>query len=106
MLHDRTQGYPLHFDNVNVFFIQVSGRKHWKVYKPVVQDPMYNVPRDSHGEYEDNQDVRKDILLDVTLEAGQVLYIPRGFLHEGWVEASETEPSVHLTVSPEVCDCQ
>ena len=61
-----------------VFFLQVSGRKQWKVYKPVVADPMFNVPRDSHGEYEDNDEVRKELVLEITLGPGDVLYIPRG----------------------------
>lgn len=36
-------------------------------------------------------------VLEVTLHPGDVLYLPRGFVHEA--EASAEEPSAHLTLS-------
>jgi uncharacterized RmlC-like cupin family protein len=40
---------------------------------------------------------RVGMLLDVRLEAGDSMYIPRGYLHEGEMIANASKPSIHLT---------
>ncbi len=84
------QGVQPHFDTQENFLLQVEGTKRWKVYRPLhvappVQGSWSAVPREKVGEP----------IYETTLGPGDVLYIPRGFLHEG--QAGDG-PSLHLTV--------
>jgi bifunctional lysine-specific demethylase and histidyl-hydroxylase NO66 len=75
-----SRGLGLHADGHDVFVLQVHGRKRWEVYRPGPGgDPQ------APGER----------LLDVTLQAGDCLYVPLGFPHAVWTEQSA---SAHLTV--------
>ena len=31
-----TQGFAPHYDDIEAFVLQLEGKKHWKVYQPVV----------------------------------------------------------------------
>ncbi len=84
------QGVQPHYDTQENFLLQVEGSKHWKVYRPLhvappVQGSWSPAPREKVGEP----------IFEALLEAGDVLYIPRGFIHEG--RASD-QVSLHLTV--------
>ena len=83
-----TRGFDLHWDDHDVFILQVAGRKRWRVYgetrpHPVVSDPE-PVPRP------DGEPLWEDVLAD-----GDLLYIPRGWWH---VAFPLDEPTLHLTV--------
>jgi ribosomal protein L16 Arg81 hydroxylase len=90
-------GFPVHYDTHDVFVLQTSGVKRWRIYPPLVPLPLKS------------QTFKKDMLpadldtrdpvLDVRLDAGDMLYIPRGFLHAA--EACE-RASLHLTVGVSV----
>jgi len=83
------KGFSPHWDNHDVFVMQVLGRKHWKVEKNRRVLPE----RDAVIE-EDGRELRGEIY-DFTLEQGDVVYIPRGFVH-----AAEcgSENSLHVTL--------
>jgi hypothetical protein len=85
------QGFAFHHDTHDVFVLQVSGRKHWLVHAPVVELPLPSQPRAG------NELVAEGAvpLLDVVLEAGDCLYLPRGYVHAA---ATTDEHSVHLTI--------
>ena len=83
-----SQGFDLHWDDHDVFILQVTGRKHWKVYGmtrpyPLAQDSE-QAPKPAH-----------EPLWEQTLEEGDLLYIPRGWWH---VARPLDEPTLHLTV--------
>ena len=40
----QSQGFAPHHDVHDVFVLQVSGRKHWTIHAPVVDDPLGNQP--------------------------------------------------------------
>lgn len=82
----KTQGFAPHWDDVDVFVLQVEGTKRWKVYQGD------RLPRVSS---QDLEKVDKPIL-DAVLRKGDLLYLPRGFAHEA---KSLGEDSLHLTVS-------
>ena len=88
-----SQGLPVHHDTHDVFVLQVSGRKRWLVYEPVwelpLKDQRYTAAMGEPGE----------VVLDVELEAGDTLYLPRGWLHEA---LTSDEDSLHLTVGVNV----
>jgi bifunctional lysine-specific demethylase and histidyl-hydroxylase NO66 len=84
------QGFAVHHDTHDVFVLQVSGHKRWRIYEPVVEAPL----KDQRWSAADADAVGKP-LHDTTLRAGDTLYIPRGWPHEA---ASADETSLHITV--------
>jgi ribosomal protein L16 Arg81 hydroxylase len=82
------KGFTPHWDNHDVFVLQVVGSKHWKVENerrllPEKEAVTPNEERVFQGE-----------VTSFTLEQGDMVYIPRGFLH-----AAEcgSESSLHIT---------
>ncbi|HEU4943265.1 MAG TPA: cupin domain-containing protein, partial [Gaiellaceae bacterium] len=83
------QGLPVHHDTHDVFVLQVAGEKRWLVYDPAFELPLKNQKYSSElGE--PGQPVR-----DLVLRSGDMLYLPRGWLHEA---LTSEEDSLHLTV--------
>lgn len=89
-----SQGFAPHYDDVEVFVLQTEGKKHWRVYEPL--DEATTLPRYSSKDL-DEAALPKPIL-DVVLEAGDMLYFPRGFLHQAKT-IPDAAHSLHLTVS-------
>jgi lysine-specific demethylase/histidyl-hydroxylase NO66 len=87
------QGLPVHHDTHDVFVLQVSGRKRWLVYEPALELPLKN-QRYSQELGEPGEPVD-----DRVLNPGDMLYLPRGWLHEALT--SDTD-SLHLTVGVNV----
>ena len=85
------QGFDYHHDTHDVFVLQVSGRKRWIVYEPVVRLPLASQPQAGAHLVPPGAEP----LLDVELEAGDALYLPRGYVHAA---LTTDEDSVHLTV--------
>lgn len=84
-----SQGLDIHYDTHDVFVLQVSGVKHWKVWHSAYDAPL------SHQKRTGNYDDPGPAQIDVELKPGDVLYIPRGFLH-----AAQTldQESAHMTI--------
>jgi ribosomal protein L16 Arg81 hydroxylase len=84
-----SQGLPVHHDTHEVVSLQVSGSKRWLVYEPVLELPLKNQRyRSALGE-------PGEPVLDVTLRAGDTLYLPRGWLHQA---LTSDDDSLHITV--------
>jgi ribosomal protein L16 Arg81 hydroxylase len=83
------QGFAVHHDTHDVFVLQVAGRKRWRLYEPRLELPL----KDQRWSA-DLGDVGAPID-DFTLEAGDTLYVPRGWPHEA--ETSQEE-ALHLTI--------
>jgi ribosomal protein L16 Arg81 hydroxylase len=90
----ENQGFAAHYDTHDVFVLQVTGRKRWMIHEPVLQHPLLDQTWESR-----RADVAKRAteppLLDVVLQPGDVLYLPRGYLHSA---AALGELTIHLTV--------
>ena len=84
-----SQGLPVHHDTHEVISLQVAGEKRWLVYEPVLELPL------KHQRYRAAMGAPGEPVLDVTLRAGDTLYLPRGWLHQALT--SETD-SLHITV--------
>ena len=83
------KGFTPHWDNHDVFILQVVGSKDWKIEKqrrtlPGKGDSMGGEGRELRGD-----------LYSFVLEQGDVIYIPRGFVHAAECGA---EPSLHITL--------
>lgn len=106
---------PRHYDTHDVLVLQISGRKNWRIFKPVVELPLETVPplpfeertpmlkyaRGGPRKARANiaPDECGDPIKEMTLRAGDLLYLPRGFLHEAW---TSDEPSTHVTIGVHV----
>jgi hypothetical protein len=90
----QNQGFAPHHDVHDVFVLQVSGRKHWIVHRPVVEDPLDNQPFNGFKD-EIAERVGEEPLIDTSLEPGDALYLPRGTIHSAQALG---ETSIHLTV--------
>jgi bifunctional lysine-specific demethylase and histidyl-hydroxylase NO66 len=88
-----TRGLDLHFDYHDVFIVQIGGSKRWRVWTPLARTT--NPVRGSHSIAAPRLDELGDPLLDITMCAGDCLYLPRGYPH-----AAETvdQHSDHLTI--------
>jgi hypothetical protein len=83
-----SRGFDLHWDDHDVFILQVTGRKRWSVYGQTRPSPLVN-------DVEKSQKPEHEPLWEGTLEDGDLLYIPRGWWH---VAVPLAEPTLHLTV--------
>ncbi|MCX6464766.1 MAG: cupin-like domain-containing protein [Pseudonocardiales bacterium] len=94
-----SRGFSAHYDVHDVFVLQLAGRKHWTVHAPVHDDPLRDQPWNDHAGAVAAR-VRDDgPALDVVLEPGDALYLPRGWLHAA---TALGEVSAHLTVGVHV----
>lgn len=84
--------YKSHWDTRDVYAVQLLGRKRWILKKPNFEFPLYmqqtkNLPHIKEPE---------EVYMDVILEAGDILYIPRGWWHDPLPLNEET---FHLAVA-------
>ncbi|MFF5173499.1 cupin domain-containing protein [Micromonospora sp. NPDC000089] len=89
-----SQGFATHYDTHDVFVLQVDGRKHWRIHPPVLPDPLERQPWGGRAD-EVSATAEGTAALDVVLEPGDALYLPRGWLHSAQAQESS---SLHLTV--------
>lgn len=91
----NSQGFAPHFDDVDAFICQVRGNKRWRVYKQR-EDGFDKLPRRSSVDFEQAEVQKTGCAIDVVLEEGDVLYLPRGYVHQA--ETSDVH-SIHVTIS-------
>uniref|UniRef100_A0A0R3RQS8 Bifunctional lysine-specific demethylase and histidyl-hydroxylase n=1 Tax=Elaeophora elaphi TaxID=1147741 RepID=A0A0R3RQS8_9BILA len=91
----NSAGFAPHWDDIDAFLLQLEGRKHWKICAPVDDDEM--LPRLPSGNFTDDDIADRTPVFNDWLEQGDMLYIPRGFIHQG--VADKDVHSLHLTVS-------
>jgi lysine-specific demethylase/histidyl-hydroxylase NO66 len=88
------RGFATHYDTHDVFVLQVDGTKRWRIHEPVLPDPLERQPwggrADEVGAVADGP-----AALDVVLNPGDALYLPRGWLHSAEAQGHR---SLHLTL--------
>lgn len=81
------KGYPAHHDGVDLFIIQLSGSKRWR---------LWDVAEDRRAESASYDEERLgEPVIDRELKAGDVLYLPYGTPHQAM---ALDEPSLHLSI--------
>ncbi|MFN2467251.1 MAG: cupin domain-containing protein [Gaiellaceae bacterium] len=85
----RSQGFGVHHDTHDVFVLQAAGEKRWLVYEPLLELPL------KHQRHSPALGEPGPVTHDLTLRAGDTLYLPRGWLHEA---LTSEEDSLHVTV--------
>ncbi|KAL4151983.1 hypothetical protein PRNP1_008919 [Phytophthora ramorum] len=86
----NSQALAPHHDDVEVFVLQTQGRKKWKLYHPIVE---------LAGEH--SSDLAEDQIgepwMELTVEEGDLLYFPRGVIHQACTDKEQF--STHVTIS-------
>jgi hypothetical protein len=82
-------GFTPHYDTHEVFVLQIAGRKHWRIEKPPLHLPHRTQP------FNPQSYVGSAPVLEVDLSPGDLLYLPRGFVHSTTTSDSH---SVHVTL--------
>nr|CAD2196721.1 unnamed protein product [Meloidogyne enterolobii] len=88
-------GFAPHYDDIDAFMLQVEGRKHWKIYAP--RDLDETLPLESSRNFTDKDFANFKPIFDGWLEQGDILYVPRGFIHQA--NTGPDKHSHHVTIS-------
>lgn len=70
--------FRCHWDTRDVFAVQLIGCKRWILYPPSLESPWHT---QQSRDYEHLYPRPTEPYLDVILEAGDILYVPRGWWH-------------------------
>ncbi|MGZ3874479.1 MAG: JmjC domain-containing protein [Mucilaginibacter sp.] len=81
-----SRGFSMHYDDHDIFTLQVKGSKKWKFYDsgeelPATKRPFRKTPEQ---------------ILETELHSGDLLYMPRGLVHEAFATAVST---IHVNFS-------
>lgn len=84
----NSKGFTSHYDDHSFFILQISGSKHWNLYGNPIELPLQEFRRKT---------VTPDLgePRQITLHAGDLLYLPKGFYHDALTTDST---SVHITL--------
>lgn len=82
-------GLAPHYDTHDVFVLQIAGEKRWSLHTPVVPTPLLA----SFQPVLDPETLSPPAH-EVTLRAGDLLYVPRGWIHHAQTETF----SLHATI--------
>ncbi|WP_343068452.1 cupin domain-containing protein [Brachybacterium halotolerans] len=89
-----SRGFDPHYDTHDVFVIQIAGAKRWTIHEPVHRHPLPGQPwSDYRPEVEEA--ASGEPVIDEVFEPGDVLYLPRGWLHSAVARGGT---SIHLTI--------
>lgn len=91
------QAVPAHADDRDVFILQLRGRKQWTVYdSPPVELPYTDEQVGKNGLAIPAATLAREPLIRQVLLPGDVLYMPRGYVHEA---SCDSESSWHATLA-------
>ncbi len=90
---EKHQAFSTHFDTHEVFAIHIAGEKVWQIYEgrinnPIAHETFKTLGDDYHAEH------CGDVLAEITLKPGDLLYIPRGQYHEA---LASSDGAIHIT---------
>lgn len=87
----NAQGFAPHYDDHDVFILQTTGTKRWRLYHSPIELPSQKQPHcKQKGKYELGEPS-----FEVELKPGDLLYIPRGLIHDA---ITTDTASVHITL--------
>lgn len=86
----NNQGFRTHYDDHDVFVLQIEGEKLWRLYDQTVDKPY-------RGEgFNSERDIPGDLVEEFVLKAGEMAYVPRGLMHDARTQGAGD--SLHITV--------
>jgi len=87
----NSQGFAPHYDDHDLFIMQTTGTKVWRLYNMPIELPSRKQP---HYKIKDKYELGEPNF-EVELTPGDLLYIPRGLIHD---VATRDTASVHITI--------
>lgn len=86
------QGFHPHYDTHEVFVLQIFGQKTWNLYDIPLQAPLkgWHLPDEHRLRYRNSKPSHQ-----VEISCGDVLYVPRGVVHDAFTTDSL---SIHITI--------
>jgi len=90
----QSTGFSDHYDVHDVFVLQISGEKRWRIHAPVHDLPLRDEPWTDHRAAVEAAAAAPP-LIETTLRPGDCLYLPRGHLHAATALGGV---STHLTL--------
>lgn len=84
-----SQGFSAHYDTHDVFILQITGSKHWRIYDRPVINPL------DEQKFDHRKPEYGDVSLEFDLNAGDLIYIPRGQVHDA---TTNNDLSMHITL--------
>lgn len=90
----RAAGFTPHYDTHEVFVLQIAGSKRWRVYPPPLSLPHRSQPFSP-----ETYTLPDTPLLEFDLSAGDLLYLPRGYVH---TTSTAQGFSAHVTIGVSV----
>lgn len=93
-----SQGFAHHYDTHSVLIVQTAGSKTWQLHTPVYANPLEHQPFNGQSVSEAEWDRMRNgkPFLEATLQAGDTLWIPRGWIHNGFATDNH---SLHVSFS-------
>ena len=85
----RRQGFGAHFDTHDVYAVHVEGTKTWHIYEGRADDPIAHPMFKTLGR-EHHEKAKGAKLMDVHMEPGDLLYLPRGQYHDALADEGGT----------------
>lgn len=93
------QAFEAHYDWMESFVLQVSGKKLWRVYGAPIVAPRPDQKQRPPKEAVDRENPASGVR-EILLEEGDAMYLPAGVAHEA--VADREAPSMHVTVGVEL----
>lgn len=89
------QAFASHFDSMEVFALQISGTKVWRIYEGSFDHPVER-PGQNYSSFDQahHDKARGAVAMEVTLRPGDLLYVPKGRYHDA---LATDGPSLHLS---------
>lgn len=84
-----SQGFKPHWDTHDVYVLQIEGSKRWRIYGGGPESPL------ADQKFDPKAHEPGEVEAEFTLQAGEVLYIPRGIMHAA---VTTEEISLHVTL--------
>ncbi|WP_347881644.1 cupin domain-containing protein [Pseudomonas sp. GD03867] len=88
----RQASFQTHWDTRDIFAIQLIGRKRWIIYPPSFAEPLF---MQQSKDLEQDYPCPSEPYMDLVLEPGDMLYLPRGWWHNPLPFEEET---FHLSI--------
>jgi len=82
--NSNSRTFPKHYDGHDVLALQLTGSKEWVLYEPIVDNAIDSKKITTEAKF----------ISKITLNKNELLYIPRGLIHE---VTSTADDSLHIS---------
>ncbi|ELS02186.1 Cupin superfamily protein [Xenococcus sp. PCC 7305] len=86
------QGFAYHYDDHDVFIMQTTGTKTWRLYHSPIEIPT---KKQNHAKFMKGKYELGEPTFEQEIKPGDLLYIPRGLVHDA---VTTDQASVHITL--------